>query len=222
MAFWHGAATRLGDAGAGPAILAVVVPDQGARALVEGRGLAQLLGHPGGGGVARDADMHRAARAKGDHEADVHGPEEQIRDGEEIAGPDVVGVVAQEGRPRLPGATWRAGLAQVAPDRRPGDAGVALQELAPDALHAPQAIRPGHLADQGDGLGCEARAVRGGGGGGFAPPVPAKAFPMPAEEHLRLDDEKRLPPGDGLLRTRSPSAPTATGAPAGRMAAESR
>src|SRR4051812_12227960 len=42
-------------------------------------------------------------RAKRDHEEGVHGAEERVRDRQEVAGPDVAGVVAQERRPGLPG-----------------------------------------------------------------------------------------------------------------------
>src|SRR4051812_40591583 len=55
-------AARRGDAGEGRPILAVAVADEVARPLVERRGLAQLLGDPGVGRVARHADMDDPAR----------------------------------------------------------------------------------------------------------------------------------------------------------------
>jgi len=72
-------------------------------------GLAQLLGDPGIRGVARDADMHHAARAVRDDEAGVERPEEEVGDGEEVAGPD--------------GPAWlRRNVAQDCPARRGGRA----------------------------------------------------------------------------------------------------
>ena len=64
-------AARRGDAGEGRPVLAVVVADEVARPLAEGRGLAQLLGDPGVGRVARHADMDDPARAERDDEEGV-------------------------------------------------------------------------------------------------------------------------------------------------------
>ncbi len=50
-----------------------------------GVGRAQLLRHP--------------ARPERDHEAGVHRSEKRVGDGQEATGPDVLGVVMQEGRP---------------------------------------------------------------------------------------------------------------------------
>ncbi|HSH77073.1 MAG TPA: hypothetical protein VLA19_00915 [Herpetosiphonaceae bacterium] len=135
-----GDATRRRDPGEGLAILAVVIADQVARALVERGGLPQLLRDPGVGRVARHAHVHHAARAKRNDAEGVHGAEEEVGDREEVARPDVLGVVAQEGRPILAGAARRSGLAQVALDRRLGDADVELEEFTPDALGAPEGI----------------------------------------------------------------------------------
>ncbi len=124
--------------------------------------------------------MHDPARGQLDDKEGEQRPEEEVGDGEEVAGPDGAGVVAQERRPGLPRASVRAGLAQVLLDRRPGDADVELEELAPDALRAPQAVGRGHLTDQRDRLGREGRAVRRGCGPGPPVPVPAEELAMPA------------------------------------------
>ncbi len=108
-------------------VFAVVVADEVPRMLPERRGLAQLLGDPGIRRAARDADVDDPPRAERDHEERVHRPEAEIRDGEEIAGPDVRGVVAQEGRPCLTRAARRARLPQVALDRALAHADVELQ-----------------------------------------------------------------------------------------------
>src|SRR3712207_7051409 len=59
----------------------------------------------------------------------------------------LVRMVAQEGRPGLPGAPWRPRLPEVLLDRRLGDAEVELQEFAPDALGAPQARSEEHTSE---------------------------------------------------------------------------
>jgi len=130
-------AARCRDAGAGRPVRGVVIADAEARAPVERGGLAQLLGDPGVGRVARHADVHHASCIEGDGDEGVERAEEQVGDREEIAGPDVGGVVAQERRPRLPAATRWAGFAQGALEGRRGAADGELQELAPDALRAP-------------------------------------------------------------------------------------
>src|SRR5947208_2401012 len=92
-------------------------------------GLAQLLGDPGVGRVARHADMHHLARAERDHEGGIDRPEERVRDGEAVARPDRVGVVAQEGRPRLARPLRRASVAHVFLHGPLGDTHVQLQQL---------------------------------------------------------------------------------------------
>jgi len=64
-----------GDTGECRAELAIVVADEVARALVEGRRLAALLRHPGIGRVPRHADMDHAPRPEREHEERLHGPE---------------------------------------------------------------------------------------------------------------------------------------------------
>ena len=43
--------------------------------------------------------------------------------------------------------------ADVLMDRRPCEVDTELQKFATDALHAPEAVLPGHLLDQSDGFG---------------------------------------------------------------------
>src|SRR5664280_366033 len=91
----------------------VIVADKVGGTLVEGRGLAQLLGHPGIRGVPSDVDMHHPACCQLDQDERVDGPEEEIGYGNEITRPDGVGVIAQKGGPLL--AFWprRPGTPQV-------------------------------------------------------------------------------------------------------------
>ncbi len=78
--------------------------------------------------------------------------EEQVRDRQEVAGPDIGGVIAQERRPRLAGSTRRTRRAHVLLDGPLGDADIQLEHLPADALGAPRPIGAGHLLDQRDGL----------------------------------------------------------------------
>ncbi len=77
-------------------VLAVVVADEEAGALVERRGLAQLLGHPSVSRVARHPDVHHAARAEVDDAEREERPETEVDDLEEVAGPGPGGVIPQE------------------------------------------------------------------------------------------------------------------------------
>jgi hypothetical protein len=138
-------AGRRSDAGEGRPILAVVVADQVPRSLPEAGRLAQLLGDPGVRRLARDADMDDPVRAERDDEAGVERPETEVGDREEVAGLDVVGVIAQEGAPALAGAGWGSHAPQVLLHGRLGDAAVELEELAADALGAPEPIGRRHL-----------------------------------------------------------------------------
>lgn len=120
-------AARRRDAGEPRPILAVAITDEIAGPLVERRGLAQLLRHPVIRRMTRDADMHYTAGLERDDEEGVEWAEEEVGDREEVAGPDVAGVVAEEGRPRLIGPARRAPLTQIALDRRLGHADVSLR-----------------------------------------------------------------------------------------------
>ncbi len=153
-------AARRRDARERRPILAVAITDEIARPLAEGRRLAQLLGDPGIRRVARDADVHHPARAERDHDESVEGPEEQVGDLQEVAGPGLGGVIAEERRPGLPGAARWTGAAHVPLDRGLGDADTQLQQLPADALGAPQPIRGGHLLNQRDRLGRHLRLRR--------------------------------------------------------------
>jgi hypothetical protein len=82
-------------------ILAVVVADEEARGCTERCRLAQLLGQPGVGRVARHADVDDTPRAVRDDEEGEQRPEEEVGDRQEVARPDLEGVVAQERGPRL-------------------------------------------------------------------------------------------------------------------------
>ena len=82
----------------GPAELpedAVVVVDEEARSLTPGRRLADLLLHPGQRRVGRDVDVDDPPRADLHDDEDVGDGEEGGVLGEEVTGPDLLGVVAE-------------------------------------------------------------------------------------------------------------------------------
>jgi len=156
-----------------------VIADEVARALVKGGGLAQLLGDPGVGRVPRRAHVADPPRGLLDDAAGEERPEEPVRDREEVAGPDVRGVVAEEGGPRLPARARGAVAAQIGLDRALGHADAELAQFAADALRTPERIVGRHPSDQGDGLRLEWRSARPRAR--FPPPEGAEPRAMPAQ-----------------------------------------
>jgi hypothetical protein len=86
------------------------------------------------------------------------------------------------------------------PGLRPGqasDVNSEFHEFATDALHAPEAVLPGHLLDQGDRFRCDPRAPTPVAG--LEPPEQPEILAMPAQERIGLEDE------DGFLPTLDPT-----------------
>ena len=112
----------------------------------------------------------------------------------EIAGPDPIGVVPQEGAPILVrGQGRRCGArGQVALGGALADLDSELEEFAADAFGAPGDVFRSHLADQGDDIGRDPGLRRLGFG--LAAPDQAEQLAMPSEERIRLDDEEGLFP----------------------------
>ena len=77
-------------------------------------------------------------------------------DDEEVSGPDRLSMVGKEGAPALAG--W-AGVttSTIAADRAGADDDTELEELAPDALCAPERVMAGHCGDQLTDLGTQPR-----------------------------------------------------------------
>jgi hypothetical protein len=103
----------LGDPGEGGSELGIVVPDQERRFLIVGRGFARLLGDPGVGRMARDAQMYDPTRGVLDHEKGEHRSQEEVGAWEEVARPDAFGLVAEKGRPGLPAWSWPTSAVQL-------------------------------------------------------------------------------------------------------------
>jgi hypothetical protein len=136
--------------------------------------------------------VHDATGAQLEDEEGEDGAQEQVGELQEVARPDVRGVVAQERRPRLPGPTRRPGSVHVLLDGALADPDAELQQLALDALGTPQPVLAGHPADERDRLRRGAR--RAAGPSGPPPPQPPEAVPVPAEQRLGLDDQQGLTP----------------------------
>src|SRR5665213_2142069 len=84
--------------------LVVPIANNETRSLAERRAVAELLRCPLLGGSPRYGHVHDFARAEIDDEEGEDGPEPDVVSQDEIAGPDVMGVVFEEGRPALAGA----------------------------------------------------------------------------------------------------------------------
>jgi hypothetical protein len=129
-----------------------VVVDQEPGPDALGRRLAELLGDPGVGGRAGDADVDHAPGAQLDDEEREQGSEEQVGELQEVARPDLAAVRAQEARPRLAGRARRPDAAEVALDGALADRDAEFEQFASDALGAPEPVLPGHPLDQRDRL----------------------------------------------------------------------
>src|ERR1035437_1303201 len=129
---------------------------------------------PGIGRVAGDTDMYDLVCGQIQHEEGMDGAEEQVGNRQEVAGPDAVRVVVQEGGPALARASRRADAAQVLLDGPLGDPDLQLEQLTTDAFSAPDAIGCSHLLDERDGLGCDGWPMGRCGGTRLPAPEAAK------------------------------------------------
>ena len=84
-------------------ILVVVVANEEARPLAERGCLPQLLGHPVITWTSCHPEMHQATRLQLHDNEDKDSAEEEVIGLQEIAGPDILGMVAHKGRPGLLG-----------------------------------------------------------------------------------------------------------------------
>jgi hypothetical protein len=83
------------------AIDGIPIAEQMAGFLVPGRGLDELPPHPGCGRVGRHVDMHELAPAVGDEHQHMQRLERQRGHAQQIGGPQMVSMVAQERAPGL-------------------------------------------------------------------------------------------------------------------------
>jgi hypothetical protein len=97
-------------------IVGVIVPDQESWLYTKWRGFPQLLCYPCVCWVSGDAEMDHTARAQLDNDAHEQGAAQKIVCLQEVAGPYLSGVVAQEGPAVLLGRARRAHLLEVFSD----------------------------------------------------------------------------------------------------------
>ena len=140
-----------------------------------------------------DAKTDNSARCEFDDEGGVELPEEQVDDLEKVTRPYHLGVILGESWPILTMGGAGACQADVLLDRRPCDLDAESQKLTTDALHAPQAILPGHLLAHGDGFAGYPGAPIPVAGLGL--PEQPRALAMPAQKRIGLDEK------DGFLPT---------------------
>jgi hypothetical protein len=97
-----GYASKLGP------VLPVVVAQEEARPFSPWCCFPQLLCHPGISRMAGDSNMHNSTGAKLDDKERKHLPKPHIDDRQDVARPDLMGVIVQERPPGLPRAVSRS------------------------------------------------------------------------------------------------------------------
>lgn len=155
------------------------------------RGFAELLGNPGISRMTSHANMDDFSALQLDDEEGKERAEEEVGDRQEVARPDVVCMVLQEGRPCLRGGKYTP-LSPVFLDGAFGDTNPQFEQLPADTLHTPQAIVQRHRLDQRDRLGSDFGVP--GSSLGSSPPEPAERLAMPVEKSIGLNNEERLFP----------------------------
>jgi len=133
-------------------IFAVIVADQEARSISERCGLAQLLSQPFVRGVAGHPEVHDAAVLQFNDDENEDGAEEQVVGLEDITGPDLAGVVVDEGSPALLRRARVTDVFNVVLDRAFRSAQPQLQQLAMNAVGAPDAVLSSHALNEPDSL----------------------------------------------------------------------
>ena len=187
------------------AACAVIVADQEARSRAERWRLAQVPGDPGISRMPRDANVDNRARATVDGEKGEERPEAQVDDRQDVARPDLMGVMMQDGRPCLAARMAGALRASVAPDGVLTDVDSEREEVAVETLRAPQPVLRRQSLDQHDRFGRYLRSLRRR----RRPETPDQAIPlaMPASPCVRLDDEQGGPPAMGQTRQQDEQQP---------------
>jgi len=149
--------------------------------------------------------VNNSPRTEVDDEEGVDLPEEQVDDWEKVTCPDRLGVILDESWPILTVGGVGACQADVLVDGRPRDPDAEFHEFTTDALHAPEAVLPGHLLDQGDRFRCDPRAPTPVAG--LEPPEQPETLAMPAKRRIGLDDKEGfLPPPDPAGEEDEPEA----------------
>src|SRR6266481_910839 len=194
----HVRSSRAEDLVEGAAKFGVTIVDKEPhrwRAILEvHREVPRLLGHPGRVRVGRGGAQMDSPALEFDEDKDVERPEPHRLDGEKVAGDDPCGLGSQELGPRGARASWgrtAARSSEERPDRCGTDCDPELAELALDPHAPPTGILPGKAQDERPNLRVDRRPAR------LRPrsvgPAPSHELPVPAQERLWGDDERRPP-----------------------------
>jgi hypothetical protein len=181
----------------------IPIAQQMARRVAPGRCLHQLSPHPGGGRLGGDVDMHQLPPAMNDEDQHVQRLEGECRYREQVARPEVVSMVAQEGAPGLARCV-RWSSPAVAPDGTIADDDAQLEQLASHALEAPPSVLAGHGPDEVVHLGAEMRTAAWGMG--LPTPDEAPALPIPAHDRIRCHERQVLAPAGAKSPSQHPPA----------------
>src|ERR1022692_1650235 len=180
-------ASAAGGTVEGSSELVVAVADQksGRRGLHGG--VANLLCRPRLVGAAGSGDVHHLAGALVDEEEQEQRPEQEVVGLDEVAAPDVLRMVLNEGGPGLASGAPTNG-ANVLLDGALAERDGELEHLAADPFGAPGAVLDGDSAYQCYGIFSHALASLRGRGS--STPEETKAVSMPAQERVRLNDDE--------------------------------
>ena len=160
--------------------------------LSTGSCLSQLLCGPSVSRRPCYTNVDHSARFEFDDEERKEGAKKQIGHLQEIAGPHVFCVIAQERRPVLSSRSRDANMSHIFLNGPLTHANTQLEQLTTDTFRSPEPIQRGHFLDQRNSL--FGYLWFGRCCSGFVLPEELKSMTMPPQERLWLDNEQRLLP----------------------------
>lgn len=149
--------------------------------------------------------MDNLARAEFSDDEGEERLEEHVRQLQEVAGPDVVGVIPEERGPCLTRRFWWAPLSHVPLNRARGNLDANLQQFTSNALSGPESVLRCHVLDQRDRLQRDLRLMQWRAR--FALPEQSESETMPAQDRLGFDNEQCLLPTVYLAREQHQQCP---------------
>jgi hypothetical protein len=148
--------------------------------------LGDALGGPAGGWMLGDASVDDRAPAQGENYEDVEDAESRGDEDEEVAGPGLVPVVADERGPALPALSVEIGRAVLCDGAR-GDLVAELRQFGGDDLLTPRGILAPHPSDEFAEICIDGRTARRTVG---APaPDEAPGGTVPADDGLGFHEQ---------------------------------
>ncbi len=157
-----------------------------------GVSLSQLLRGPSVRRRACHTNVDHSARLEFDDEEGKERAKKQIGHLQEIAGPHVFCVIAQQRRPVLSSRSPDANMSHRFLNGPLTHANIQLEQFPTDAFGSPKSVLLCHLLDQGDGLSSHFRLMRVDLGSAL--PIQAKALTRPSQKCFWLNDQERLFP----------------------------